>query len=104
MQELAPLLGRTLVLVAHQDDETLGCGALIQRMRSPLVVYATDGAPLNEKWWKPYGSRQAYADVRRSEALGALAALGVEKFEFLADYAPGVTGDQQLFHYLPRIY
>src|ERR1051326_5369869 len=57
MPTLESLLGRTLVLIAHPDDEALGCGALLQRVREPVVCFATDGAPLAAKWWQPYGSR-----------------------------------------------
>src|SRR5207248_225254 len=57
MDDLEPLLGRTLVLVAHQDDETIGCGALLQRMRDPLVVFGTDGAPRDQKFWHGLGTR-----------------------------------------------
>lgn len=42
---IRPLLGKTLVLVAHPDDETGGCSALLQRVREPIVVFATSGAP-----------------------------------------------------------
>ena len=38
------LLGRTMVLVAHPDDECVLCGGILQKMRDPVVVYATDGA------------------------------------------------------------
>ena len=84
MLELEPLLGRTLVLVAHPDDESAGCGVLLQRMRNPVVVFATDGAPRDDYFWRRYGSRQAYADTRRGEAQAALAILGIREFEFLA--------------------
>ena len=49
--KLAPLLGRTLVIVAHPDDETITCGGLLQRMRDPCVVFATDGAPEDAYFW-----------------------------------------------------
>jgi hypothetical protein len=56
---IRPLLGRTLVLVAHPDDETGGCAALLQRMQQPIVVFATNGAPDDEFFWGPFGSREA---------------------------------------------
>jgi LmbE family N-acetylglucosaminyl deacetylase len=65
MADLSPLLGRTLVLVAHPDDEAVGCGALMQRMHEPVVVFATDGAPRDDYFWKTYGSRLRYSRVRQ---------------------------------------
>ncbi len=99
--ELATLLGRTLVLVAHPDDEAVGCGGLLQRIREPLVLFATDGAPRDEFFWSRYGSRQAYAELRAAEARRALAAVGVSQIEFLrVDGAPIV--DQELFRSLDQ--
>jgi len=62
-----------MVAVAHPDDEAIACGALLQRMRSPVIVFMTDGAPEDPKFWgKPYSSRAYYMDVRRSEAQTAM--------------------------------
>ena len=71
--KLAPLLGRTLVIVAHPDDETITCGGLLQRMRDPCVVFATDGAPEDAYFWSRFGSRERYAAIREQEAQAALA-------------------------------
>src|SRR5262249_37360443 len=62
---LQPLLGATLILVAHPDDEVIACGALMQRMEKAVVLFATDGAPRDERFWKQHGSRYAYAGLRR---------------------------------------
>lgn len=92
---LSPL-GRTLVLVAHPDDETGGCAALLQRLHDPVVVYATDGAPDDYYFWQRFGTRESYGRVRRQEALMALATAGVHRVEFLAN--PGRRlRDQQLY-------
>ena len=99
MNSAEQLLGRTLVLVAHPDDECIAFGALMQRMRDPLVVYATDGAPVDPFFWRPYGSRAAYAGLRRREARAALGAAGVRRVEFLAE-GPGCAEtfvDQRLY-------
>ncbi len=90
---LSALLGRTLVLAAHPDDEAVGCGVLLQRMRSPAIAYLTDGAPQNEYFWRQYGSRHAYAEVRRKEAESVGRRLGAKKF--FCDVA-----DQELFRWL----
>lgn len=104
MKALAPLLGRTLVVVAHPDDEVIGCGALLQRMRQGAVVFCTDGAPLDDFFWKRYGSREAYAKVRQQEARKALGCIESKVDPiFLAD-RNSVLVDQQLFRFLPAAF
>lgn len=75
MDALAPLLGRTLLLIAHPDDESISCGSLLQRIREPIVVYGTDGGPQDEFFWGRYGSRENYVALRRKEAEAALRAV-----------------------------
>ncbi len=101
---LAPLLGRTMVLVAHPDDESIACGGLLQEMRNPVVVFATDGAPEDEFFWGKHGSRSAYSGLRQQEARTALAHVGVEEVKFLVDYAkePSHLVDQKLFRAIPE--
>ena len=100
---LAPILGRTMVLVAHPDDESITCGGLLQRMRKPFVVFATDGAPEDEYFWGKHGSRDAYSRLRQDEARTALGHVGVSEVEFLAGQASGTVRleDQKLFRVLP---
>jgi LmbE family N-acetylglucosaminyl deacetylase len=100
MDALAPLLGRTLLLVAHPDDESISCGALLQRVREPIVVFATDGGPQDEYFWKDYGSRENYVEVRRREAEAALGAVGVHDIVWLTDAGGHQFMDQHLFHHL----
>jgi N-acetylglucosamine malate deacetylase 2 len=95
------LLETTLILVAHPDDEVIGFGALMQQMRRPVVVFATDGAPHDPYFWKDYGSREAYAEVRRQEARQALAIAAAEPV-FLSDYVADGIADQELFCRLPH--
>jgi N-acetylglucosamine malate deacetylase 2 len=102
MEVLHPLLGRTLVLVAHPDDEAVGCGALLQRMSDAIIVYATDGAPRSDYFWASYGSREEYARVRRDEAERALDAVGVHHFHWLTEDPPIV--DQELYRNLRLAY
>lgn len=100
MADLQVLLGTTVILVAHPDDEVIGFGALMQQMRRAVVVFATDGAPRDDYFWKQYGSREAYAELRRSEAHRALAIVGAEPV-FLSDRVAGGIADQELFRCLP---
>jgi LmbE family N-acetylglucosaminyl deacetylase len=95
VDSLHPLLGRTLVLVAHPDDEAVGCGILLQRMHEPIVVFATDGAPRSDFFWKQHGSRERYAEIRRHEAEQALTAVGVHHHHYLCELNP--IADQELF-------
>ena len=107
MSDLEPLLGRTLVIVAHPDDECVAFGAVLQRIRRPKVVYCTDGAPLDPYFWqKRYGSREKYAELRREETRQALAAVDVSDVAFLADDpdAHAQFVDQELYRSLPLAY
>jgi N-acetylglucosamine malate deacetylase 2 len=99
MEELRPLLGATVILAAHPDDELVICGGLMQKMERAIVVFATDGAPRNEDFWRQYGSRQAYADFRREEARRALH-LACATPVFLGDHLAGGIVDQELFRNL----
>ena len=95
------LLGRTLILVAHPDDECIAFGALLQRMREPVVVFATSGSPADPYFWKQHGSREAYAALRRREALASMTAAGVKDVIFLADLPGGESVvDQEMFRNL----
>jgi LmbE family N-acetylglucosaminyl deacetylase len=100
MATLAPLLENTLVVVAHPDDEVIACGALMQRMEEVRVVFATDGAPLDPKFWPKYESREHYASVRKLEACDALAYADVNQIEYLTDRQGNTIPDQELFRNL----
>jgi LmbE family N-acetylglucosaminyl deacetylase len=82
-----------LVLVAHPDDESVGCGALLQRIAEPMVAIATDGAPRDEFFWGQAGSRLGYARLRAREIYHALPLAGVSEIVWLAHHA----GPQELF-------
>jgi LmbE family N-acetylglucosaminyl deacetylase len=97
------LLDRTLVLVAHADDESAGCGALLQRMAEPIVVIATDGAPRDEFFWAKAGSRLRYARVRVEEAHTALGLAGVNEVVLLAEHSgQECFVDQELCRAIPQ--
>lgn len=94
----ASLLGRVLVVVAHPDDESVGCGLLLQRTKHATVVFTTDGAPNDPKFWKSYCTRAEYAAARRNEAHAAAASVGTKQTHFL-DIA-----DQELFRHLSKAF
>ncbi|MBE1161252.1 PIG-L deacetylase family protein [Dyella acidiphila] len=79
---------RLLVVAPHPDDETLGCGVLIQRVLAAggavQVLLLTDGD--NNPWPQRYIERRLRIDAagrrrwggrRRGEVLQAIAALGL---------------------------
>src|SRR6476660_3751995 len=100
MATLAPLMENTLVVVAHPDDETIGCGCLMQRMFEVRVAFATDGAPLDRQFWPKYQDREHYASVRKLEASDALAYVDADQMEFLTDEEGETFPDQELYRHL----
>jgi N-acetylglucosamine malate deacetylase 2 len=72
MTEIENKFGRTLIVVAHPDDEVIGCGLLLQRLKHATVALLTDGAPADPYFWGKFGSQSAYAAMRASETRKAL--------------------------------
>jgi len=73
-----PPLPRTMMVMAHPDDETVGAGARLPRLRDARFVCVTDGAPRNGE----DASRQAltpaeYARTRRFELQTVLVKCGI---------------------------
>lgn len=101
--DIQVLLGRTLVLVAHPDDECILCGGILQKIRDSVVVYATDGAPQDPYFWSAHDGRDAYSRLRKEEARRALAHVGVSQVVFLADRDERLV-DQELFRNLGVAY
>jgi LmbE family N-acetylglucosaminyl deacetylase len=71
---------RTLVIVAHPDDDILGLGARLRFVAGQVdIAYVTDGAPAAALFYHPLGfeTREQYARARRAEAQRALHLAGV---------------------------
>ncbi|MEK9282845.1 PIG-L family deacetylase [Bradyrhizobium sp. ISRA442] len=72
---------RVAVIVAHPDDETIGCGAQLHRLDNVTVVVATNGAPRDgeDALAHGYASRASYAAARERELCDALALANLPK-------------------------
>lgn len=77
--------GNVAVVIAHPDDETIGCGALLGRMRNATVILVTDGAPRNVEHARHYGFAKSadYAAHRLEEIQKALAIAGIDEDNLL---------------------
>ncbi len=67
------------VVVAHPDDEIIGCGAHLPLWPGAHIIHVTDGAPHKTTDATAAGcaSREQYACVRLSESLKALGLAGI---------------------------
>ena len=67
------------VVIAHPDDESLGCGAQLARLKGGTVILVTDGAPCDPCYANRHGFRstKAYAQARLAETRTALKLAGV---------------------------
>jgi len=70
---------RTAVVVAHPDDETIGCGAQLPRFSHATVVHLTDGAPrsLSDAKARGFATAEAYAAARSGELRAAMRLAGI---------------------------
>lgn len=74
------LSSRSVILVAaHADDETIGAGGLLPRLRNPVIVTVTDGAPRNSTDAERAGcqTREEYARLRHEELIATLEIAGI---------------------------
>ena len=71
---------KTMVVAAHQDDEVIGVGARLPRLKSDvLIVHVTDGAPrdLKNAIEAGFSIREQYAAARQAEVREALELAGL---------------------------
>jgi LmbE family N-acetylglucosaminyl deacetylase len=106
-ETIEQLLRSTLVLVAHPDDESVGCGILLQRVKDASVLLSTDGAsillctdgaPARARPWytRTFHNREKYARRRLAEVRAASNVVGVRKL-----ITTGIQ-DQMLYRSLDR--
>jgi LmbE family N-acetylglucosaminyl deacetylase len=92
---------RTLIVAAHADDEVIGAGARLGRLRDATIVHVTDGAPKDGRDAKEHGlaSVEEYAQARRKELEKALELVGIGPERLLELNCP----DQQASHRLVEL-
>ena len=76
---LAPL-PPVAVVAAHPDDEAIGLGSRLPRLRNASFIHITDGSPADGHDAAQHGftARHDYAAARRQELLDALALAGID--------------------------
>lgn len=103
LKQFSPRLERaltapsTLIVVAHQDDESIGAGAQLARLQDVMVVHVTDGAPRDPEYARRFGYTTAseYGEVRRREAGEALKLVGVPEER---QFCLGIPDGEAPFH------
>jgi len=81
-----------MIIVAHQDDESVGAGSRLCKLTDAYVVHVTDGAPRNPEVAKRYGfqSREEYAEARWNELARAMELAGIPRERLIhLGYADG---------------
>ena len=89
---------KVLIILAHQDDETIGCGGSIKKWSSSgatvEVCFMTDGAT----GIKQGSDGSSIVDDRMEEAQQAATILGVSKIRSLSMPCQNIDNSSQNFH------
>ncbi|MBU0981303.1 PIG-L family deacetylase [Patescibacteria group bacterium] len=98
---------RPVAIYAHPDDEVIGCSYAIYALRDRIhCLFVTDGMPLQSEcpeYYFPhtdYTYGESYIQMRRSEAVAALSALGFidnERLHFLGFTDGGLAEEYETF-------
>ncbi len=89
---------RAAVVVAHPDDETIGCGAQLPRFSDVTIVHLTDGAPrsLTDAKARGFATAEAYAAARSGELRAAVGLAGILSERLVALGWPDQESTQHL--------
>ncbi len=93
------------MVVAHPDDEILGLGSRLARLRDLTVIHLTDGAPrdLRDARREGFDRWQDYAAARRAELGRALAAIGAGHARTLCHGHPDQEAVRHLVESVDRL-
>ena len=90
---------KVLVIAAHQDDETIGCGGTIKKWASCgceiVVVFVTDGATGIDQTEK-YGEN--IVEQRKEESQIVKNILGISDIIYMGYKCQNIINDQKTFH------
>src|SRR3954451_9422884 len=73
------------IIAAHQDDEVVGAGGRVSRLREVAFIHVTDGAPRNmqDARDKGFTAREDYSAARRVELRNAIRLAGFTSERFI---------------------
>jgi N-acetylglucosamine malate deacetylase 2 len=93
------------LVVAHHDDEVLGLGSRMDRLRRLKVIHLTDGAPrdMRDARREGFSTWQDYAAARRVELMRALAAIRASGAETIGYDAPDQEAIRHCAAIVPRL-